>query len=176
MSRGTTPSQTVGPFFRIGLAHLYQSEAAPGGAGGRITLKGRVLDGDGAPVDDALLEFWQADANGNYAQAEGRGFARVATDDDGRFTLTTIKPGRVAGAGGACEAPHLLVAVFMRGLLKHLVTRVYFPEEASNAEDPVLQRVPAERRGTLVAKRAGDGTFAWNVILQGREETVFFDY
>ena len=176
-----TPNQTVGPFFLIGLAKLYRSEIA--GSGDRVTIRGRVLDGDGKPVNDAMLEVWQADAAGHHAgdaaaEAGFPGFARVPTDDDGAFTFTTIKPGRVRGPGGALQAPHLAVAVFMRGLLKHLVTRVYFPDEPSNLDDPVLKLVPGERRATLIATKSGPDPahLTWNVQLQGPDETVFFDY
>ena len=182
MSAGITPSQTVGPFFHIGTADLVRAEiAGPDVAGERVTLAGRVLDGNGAPVDDALVEVWQADAEGRYP-VEGagpgfQGFGRVATDDNGAFRFTSIKPGRVPGPGGQLQAPHLAVAVFMRGLLRHLVTRVYFPDDPANADDPVLQSVPAERRATLVARTGGGaGALEWNVILQGQDETVFFDY
>ena len=123
------------------------------------------------------MEIWQADADGKYGKKGFRGFGRSATDDQGAFRFHTIKPGRVAGSGGKLQAPHLAVNVFMRGLLKQLVTRIYFPDEPANAKDAVLALVPAERRATLVAKKlAGKGgVLAWNVVLQGRDETVFFD-
>jgi protocatechuate 3,4-dioxygenase alpha subunit len=179
MSAGITPSQTVGPFFHIGTSALVRPDiAGPDTPGERVVLRGRVLDGDGAPVDDALIEIWQADAEGRYAETPGgfHGFGRVATDDDGAFRFTTVKPGRVPGPGGRLQAPHLAVNVFMRGLLKHLVTRIYFPDEPANAEDPILQNVPAERRATLVARPGTKaGELEWNVILQGPDETVFFD-
>jgi protocatechuate 3,4-dioxygenase alpha subunit len=185
MPSSATPNQTVGPFFHIGLAWLDRRDVAgPGAAGERVRLDGRVLDGDGRPVADALVEVWQADADGRYAHPEDRrgaasfrGFGRTATDALGAFHFTTVKPGRVPAAGGGLQAPHLAVAVFMRGLLRHLVTRVYFPGEASNAEDPVLSLVEPARRGTLVARAVdGDPTrLAWDVVLQGEAETVFFD-
>ena len=180
VERPITPNQTVGPYFRIGLSHLYIPEVA--GTGDRWMIKGSVLDGDGNPVNDAMIEIWHADAQGAYSPApdgSGRripGFGRVATDAAGVFQFATTKPGRVPGLNGALQAPHLAVMVFMRGLLKHLVTRVYFPDERSNLEDPILNLVPAERRATLVANKTGPGTLEWNVILQGRDETVFFDY
>lgn len=181
-----TASQTIGPFFHIGLEKLSIADLAKSAAGGeKVSIQGRVLDGDGKPVNDALIEIWQANAQGKYAHpddaqdkaldASFKGFGRVATGDNGEFRFVTIKPGRVPGPGGALQAPHLVVAVFMRGLLKHLVTRMYFPGAAGNDEDAVLALVPKERRATLVAKPAGDGAFEWNVILQGRDETVFFD-
>lgn len=188
MSLPATPSQTVGPFFHIGMAHLDTADLAGNeGKGERFAIEGRVLDGDGAPVSDALIEIWQANAHGKYAHLEDtqnkrlqpgfKGFGRVWTDNAGAFRFTTIKPGAVAGPNGTVQAPHLEVAVFMRGLLKHLVTRIYFPDDAAHADDPVLKRVPPERRATLVAKAGADAhRLEWNVVLQGEGETVFFDY
>lgn len=177
MSSGTTPSQTVGPFFHIGLAHLDTTELPVAvGASEAITIEGRVLDGDGAPVNDAVIEVWQADAHGRH---DGRaGFGRIATDADGLFRFATIKPGRVSGVAGALQAPHLVVAVFMRGLLRHLTTRMYFPDDPGNANDVVLNKVPPERRNTLIARalESGGRRLEWNVRLQGEAETVFFDY
>ncbi|MFL6621361.1 MAG: protocatechuate 3,4-dioxygenase subunit alpha [Sulfurifustaceae bacterium] len=179
-----TASQTVGPYFRIGLTPLVTTEIAGTDVPGeRIVIQGRVIDGDGAPVDDALLEIWQADAAGKYptpGAAPARrfhGFGRVPTDNNGAFRFSTIKPGAVPGPGGRRQAPHLVVAVFMRGLLKHLLTRVYFPDEPANADDPILACVPAARRATLVARRPSGSSSAleWNVCLQGADETVFFD-
>jgi protocatechuate 3,4-dioxygenase alpha subunit len=181
-----TASQTVGPFFRIGLEHLYIADLAPAAAAGdKVAIHGRVVDGDGKPVNDAIIEIWQADARGRYAHPDDtqdkpatpdfKGFGRVPTDEHGAFRFTTVKPGSVPGPRGMPQAPHLLVAVFMRGLLKHLLTRVYFPDDPDNAADPVLKLVPAERCATLIAMKANDG-LEWNVILQGENETVFFDY
>ena len=178
MSLHATTSQTVGPYLHIGLTWLIIEDLAPKGvAGERISIAGRVIDGDGKPVNDALVEIWQADADGKYGGKSFRGFGRSATDDKGAFRFRTIKPGRVAGPGGKRQAPHIAVNVFMRGLLKQLVTRVYFPDDPANAKDAVLALVPAERRATLVAKKvAGKGSvLEWNVVLQGRDETVFFD-
>jgi protocatechuate 3,4-dioxygenase alpha subunit len=189
MSLITTSSQTVGPYAKIGFESLAIEDLAPAGATGeRITLTGRVLDGDGKPVNDGVVEIWQANAHGKYAHPEDaqdkpldtafRGFGRSLTRTDGGFRFTTIKPGAVPGPGGATQAPHIVVTVFMRGLLKHLITRVYFPDEPTNADDPVLKLVPQERRASLIAKRApGDkGVLEWNVVVQGKDETVFFDY
>ena len=189
MSLETTASQTIGPYFHIGLTWLVTDHlAGPGVSGEPVAIEGRVLDGDGRPVDDALVEIWQANAHGRYAhpedtrdlplEPEWRGFGRVPTDEGGGFRFTTIKPGRVPAPDGGLQAPHLNVTIFMRGLLKQLVTRIYFPDDPANAEDPVLQRVPAERRATLIAQPlAGHpDALAWNVILQGRGETVFFEY
>lgn len=189
MSLHATASHTVGPFFHIGLAQHHAIDlTGPGVDGERVTILGRVLDGDGRPVGDALIETWQANVHGRYAHPEDdllkplspgfTGFGRVSTDDDGAFRLTTIKPGAVPGPAGTMQAPHLVVVLFMRGLLKHLLTRLYFPDEPANADDPVLNLVPAERRATLVARKsaAEDGVLEWNVILQGADETAFFDY
>jgi protocatechuate 3,4-dioxygenase alpha subunit len=181
-----TASQTVGPYLHIGLAWLTIDRlAAADGTGQRIKIGGRVLDGDGQPVTDALVEIWQANAHGKYAHPEDtqeapltlgfRGFGRVPTDAEGRYQFFTIKPGLVPDPTGGRQAPHLLVSVFMRGLLKRLVTRVYFPDEPANAEDRVLQLVPAERRGTLIAHRMAGDELEWDIVLQGDGETVFFD-
>jgi protocatechuate 3,4-dioxygenase alpha subunit len=173
-----TTSQTVGPFFRVGLARLYRNHLASAGvAGERLNIAGRVKDGDGAPVPDALLEVWQANVRGEYADDPTfHGFGRVATDQEGRFGFTTVKPGAVPGPRGTLQAPHIVVSVFARGLMKRLVTRIYFPDEPANAADFALSLVPAERRGTLIARKtAPPGRLEWNVILQGAEETVFFD-
>lgn len=183
-----TASQTAGPFFQIGLEKLCVADLAKSAASGaKVSIQGRVLDGDGKPVNDALIEVWQANAQGKYAHPDDaqdkpldsgfKGFGRVATGDDGEFRFVTIKPGRVPGPGGALQAPHLVVAVFMRGLLKHLVTRIYFAHDHANAEDAVLKLVPVERRHTLMAREpaGSQGALAWNIILQGRDETVFFD-
>jgi protocatechuate 3,4-dioxygenase alpha subunit len=176
MTLHATTSQTVGPFLHIGLTWLIVEDLAPRGVKGeRVTIAGRVLDGDGKPVNDAAVEIWQADAEGNYGSRKFRGFGRAATDAKGRFRFKTIKPGRVAGPDGALQAPHIAVNIFMRGQLKQLVSRIYFPDDPANAEDAVLALVPAARRGTLVAKRGGPGSLEWNVILQGKDETVFFD-
>jgi protocatechuate 3,4-dioxygenase alpha subunit len=178
MSLHATTSQTVGPYLHIGLTWLIiEKLAAEGVAGERVAITGRIVDGDGKPVDDAAVEIWQANADGKYGQKGFRGFGRSATDEQGRFRFETIKPGRVPGPGGKLQAPHIAVNVFMRGQLKQLVSRIYFPDDPANAEDPVLALVPADRRGTLIAKRATGkaGALEWNVILQGGDETVFFD-
>ncbi len=182
-----TPSQTVGPFFSIGLGWMNRANLAEGCAGEHIAIRGRVLDGDGQPVPDAVLEIWQADATGRYHHPEHAasqndatpffGFGRIPTDAQGQFSFTTIKPGPVHGPDGRPQAPHLQISVFMRGLLKQLVTRLYFPDEPLNASDPVLQVVPESRRETLIARQAkpDENTLEWNVFLQGEKETVFFD-
>jgi protocatechuate 3,4-dioxygenase alpha subunit len=188
VSLHATASQTVGPFFHIGMEKLLISDiAGPGAKGERLSIQGRVLDGDGKPVPDAILEFWQANAVGKYAHpadAQSKpvdpkfnGFGRVATGADGSFSVSTIKPGAAPGAQGAMQAPHIAVSIFMRGMLKRAVSRIYFPGEAANANDPVLLLVPADRRTTLIAKQlAGKtGVLEWNVVVQGEGESVFFD-
>jgi protocatechuate 3,4-dioxygenase, alpha subunit len=189
LSLQTTSSQTVGPYLHIGLAWLVTDNlVAPGVTGENVTIEGRIVDGDGKPVADALVEIWQANAHGKYAhpddtqdkplEAGFKGFGRVPTDHDGRFRFATIKPGRVPAPDGGLQAPHLNVTIFMRGLLKHLITRIYFPDDPANADDAVLNAVPAERRATLVAKPivGQRGALEWNVVLQGSGETVFFEY
>jgi len=187
MSLYASGSQTVGPYLHIGLTWLSrQRMVGPNVKGERVVIQGRVLDGDGVGVNDATIEVWQADAAGKYAQAQDRqaarrgksfrGFGRVMTDAKGAFRISTIKPGRVPGPGGKLQAPHLSIQVFMRGLLKQLYTRIYFPDGSSNAQDPVLRLVPAVRRGTLLARPRAKGVLEWDVILQGRNETVFFDF
>jgi protocatechuate 3,4-dioxygenase alpha subunit len=187
MSLQASTSQTVGPFFIIGCTWLNRHEiAGEGAAGERMTIEGRAVDGDGKPVPDALLEIWQANSHGKYAHPDDtqnkatepnfQGFGRIPTDDDGKFRFTTIKPGSVPGPDGKPQAPHLAVSVFARGLLRRLVTRIYFPDESGNSEDYVLNLVEPERRGTLIAKKTARGiSLEWNVVLQGDGETVFFD-
>lgn len=187
MSLYATGSQTVGPYLHIGLTWLVTRNIAPAGVPGeRVTVQGRLLDGDGAPVNDGLIEIWQANSRGKYAHPDDsqkkpldkrfRGFGRIPTDSRGAFRFTTIKPGSVPGPGGKAQAPHLVVTVFMRGLLKHLATRMYFPDEPGNVRDPLLARVPASRRATLIARRKSRGVLEWNILLQGKGETVFFDF
>ena len=186
---GQTPSQTVGPFFHDALPWPgAETLVGPDTKGDRIEIIGRVLDGDGTPVPDALIEIWQANAAGRYAHPEDgqlkpldpafRGFGRCASDVEGRFRFATIRPGRVPGRGNALQAPHVNLGLFARGLLRRLVTRIYFEDAPENAEDPVLALVqdPA-RRATLLAKRvAGDGAvYRFDIVLQGKGETVFFD-
>jgi protocatechuate 3,4-dioxygenase alpha subunit len=189
MSLQATSSQTVGPFFTIGLDWLNRNElAGPGVAGERVTISGIVLDGDSNPVPDAMLEIWQANSHGKYAHPNDtqdkpldpgfKGYGRIPTDDQGHFHFSTIKPGQVPGPDGKPQAPHIVVSVFARGLLRRLVTRIYFPDEAANAADFALNQIePVARRGTIIAKKSSGtaGALEWNVILQGAEETVFFD-
>ena len=177
MSLHATTSQTVGPYLHIGLTWLIiENLASARVAGERVSIEGRIVDGDGQPVNDAAVEIWQADSRGRYGTKSFRGFGRSATDANGVFRFRTIKPGRVAGPDEKLQAPHIAVNIFMRGQLKQLVTRIYFPGDAANAADPVLRLVPAERRATLIARKSGEaGALRWDVILQGKDETVFFD-
>lgn len=188
MKLPATTSQTVGPFFKIGLSWLYRDNLAGENISGeRVAIQGRVLDGDGNGVPDAIIEIWQANSHGKYAHPEDvqdipveagfTGFGRVPTDAQGRFRFTTITPGAVPGPEGKAQAPHLVISLLMRGLLRRLTTRMYFPDDASNANDPILNLVPTERRSTLIARRVGSGPgpLEWNVVLQGPAETAFFD-
>lgn len=187
-----TTSQTVGPYLHIGLSGLNCADLTAGLTAldtPPVVIEGRVTDGQGKPVPDGMIEIWQADAQGVYqhpddpryagpdaAKSGFTGFGRLPTEPDGSFRITTIKPGRVAGPDGTLQAPHLVVSLFMRGLLKHLSTRMYFPDETqANEQDWILQQVPAARRATLVAQAGYNGTLRWNVNLQGAGETVFFD-
>jgi protocatechuate 3,4-dioxygenase, alpha subunit len=183
---GLTPFQTLGPFFDFGLIIPNGGIIAePGAAGRHVSIEGVVRDGVNDPLPDALVEVWQANAAGKYRhpadshdrplEAAFYGFGRVVTDDRGGFTFNTILPGRVPGPDGALQAPHLVIGVLARGLLTRLVTRLYFENEPSNGEDPVLVLVPAERRSTLVAERIGDDRYRFDIKLQGDGETVFFD-
>jgi len=182
-----TVSQTVGPFFSIGLCPHTPNNLVPANAAAAeiLTVRGRVLDGDGQGVPDAILEIWRADQSRKYEATESdcdpsgvpAGFARIPTNEGGEFEFQTLKPGTIAASTGEAHAPHLAVLIFMRGLLRHLVTRIYFPQEQANEHDPVLRAVPAERRSTLVATAAisNNSELCWNVYLQGEAETVFFE-
>jgi protocatechuate 3,4-dioxygenase alpha subunit len=192
---GITPSATVGPFFLFGLIPstyggtdiITNNLVTPDASGEKIRIEGRVFDGDGAPVPDALIEIWQADAAGRYAHpadtralpnARFKGFGRSPTDSEGRYSFDTIKPGAVPGPNGQIQAPHIAVNLFSRGVLKQMVTRIYFSDEAANSSDPVLGLVPQGRRATLVAqRRARDGqpVYAFDFRMQGEDETVFFE-
>lgn len=196
--RGQTPSQTVGPFYALGLTprecgyeypSLFDASTIRAETRGeRIRIVGRVLDGEGSPIDDAMIELWQADADGRYRHAAGYdespnpdtsfpGFARTGTGvaPDRSFVFRTIKPG---GTGDG-QAPHVILVIFMRGGLNHLYTRVYFADETvANGADPVLSAVPEERRQTLLAQReeSADGVvYRFDIHMQGARETVFFD-
>ena len=183
-----TPSQTVGPFFHLCLTTergCIQRIAGPRTEGERIWLRVRVIDGDGVPVDDAMIEIWQANAEGKYNHPDDKqeksidseflGFGRLGTADDGSCEFETIRPGRVSGPGNALQAPHLNIAVFARGMLKQLYTRVYFADDPANSEDPILALVSPSRRETLLAQPDAPGHWHFDIHLQGGQETVFFD-
>jgi protocatechuate 3,4-dioxygenase alpha subunit len=194
--QGVTPSQTVGPYFAYGLTSKGQYDwndafssnlVTPDTSGERVRVEGTVFDGDGKVVPDCMLEIWQADAQGRFADpqdnralpnAKFRGFGRCGTDGEGRYAFDTIKPGSVPDPDGKAQAPHLLLAVFARGMLRHLYTRIYFSDEKGNSGDPVLAQVPADRRATLIAQRqagGGNAVYTLDLRLQGGAETVFFD-
>lgn len=186
---GLTPTQTVGPFFSPALLRdplniLTTDETA----GERIMIEGRVLDGAGNVVPDALIEIWQANSHGRFnhprdqrdlpLDPEFGGFGRSGTDDDGVYWFETIKPGPVPFEGDQLQAPHLSVMVHARGMLNHAQTRLYFEDEDANATDPILALVPADRRSTLIARRDetdGGVVYRLDIVLQGRDETVFFN-
>ncbi|MGZ4631601.1 MAG: protocatechuate 3,4-dioxygenase subunit alpha [Actinomycetes bacterium] len=182
---GLTPSQTVGPFLHIGLVWDDCVDVVPAGTLGAVWLRGHVYDGEGAPVSDAMVETWQADAQGRFdhpddprgrrSTAGFRAFGRCPTGLDGAWAVRTVKPGPVPTRDGTLQAPHVDLSVFARGLLDRVVTRLYFGDEAdANGLDPVLSTVPAHRRGTLVADRVEDG-YQLDIRLHGEDETVFFD-
>lgn len=175
-----TASQTAGPYWHMIDFPEWADLLRPGSGnegvqGERVVLVGRITDGDGAVAPDALVEIWQAGPDGRHEDVF-HGFGRCATDANGEFRFTTLKPGPVPGRGNATQAPHIQIAIFARGLMTHLVTRAYFAGEALNATDPVLALVedPA-RRATLIAKPEGDGVWRLDIRLQGEAETVFLD-
>ena len=198
-----TPSQTVGPFFAYGLTPEGRCEWDPNGSyawkntvesnlvtpdasGTRIRIEGIVYDGDNLPINDCMIEIWQADSQGRYASPRAgaasntqfKGFGRSATDKAGVFAFDTIKPGQVAGPGGKPQAPHIVVCIFSRGMIRQVYTRLYFDDEATNATDPILTMVPADRRKTLIAhKQVGTepALYRFDIRVQGGDETVFFD-
>jgi protocatechuate 3,4-dioxygenase alpha subunit len=190
-----TPSQTVGPYFKYGLTpgRDYQWNDAfsndlvtPDVSGERIRIIGQVFDGDGKVVPDSMLEIWQADGQGRFADpldtralpnAAFKGFGRCGTDANCVFSFHTVKPGSVPGPGAKPQAPHILLAVFARGMTQQAITRIYFEDESANVADPILTLVPGDRRTTLIARRDQGGVTAYrfDVHLQGDDETVFFD-
>jgi protocatechuate 3,4-dioxygenase alpha subunit len=208
---GQTPSQTVGPFFHYGLPwkggadlvgksemgarpelfpedHYVLNLSSPTGTpeGEVIEVAGRVIDGNGDAVPDAMIELWQANAAGRYASDDDTreeaprdphfvGFGRASTDVEGVYRFRTIRPGRVPGPGNSLQAPHLALSVFGRGLIKRLATRLYFADGEGNDVDPILNAVPEARRDTLVARRTDDGSWWLDIVLKGEDETVFFD-
>jgi protocatechuate 3,4-dioxygenase alpha subunit len=160
-----TPSQTVGPYLHIGLLWEGSEHAVPAGTRGAIWLRGLLVDGNGEPVPDGLVETWQAPG----------GFARSATGPDGTWAVHTVKPDALTARGGGVEAPHIDLSIFARGLLDRVVTRIYFADESqANTADAVLSGLPAHRRATLLAEPTGDG-YRLDIRLQGEHETVFFD-
>ena len=190
-----TPSQTVGPYFKYGLTpgNDYAWNDAFGNdlvtpyvSGERIRIVGQVFDGEGKVIPDSMMEIWQADAQGRFADPQDtraapnaafKGFGRCGADAKGGFEFRTIKPGSVPGPGGKQQAPHILLAVFARGMTQQAITRIYFEGEVGNTADPILALVPTDRRATLIAKREpGDvPTYRFEVHLQGDKETVCFD-
>ncbi len=193
-----TPGQTIGPYFAYCLTpDSYGRKgitdnvlAGPDVAGEHIRVTGRLLDGTGTPMDDALIEVWQANSAGRYnhpadtrkdvpLEAAFKGFGRCMTDKDGRFTFETVKPGRVPGQGNRLQAPHLSIVIQSRGMLSHACSRVYFADETkANGEDPVLASIEAERRPTIIARREdtpGGAVYHLDIHMQGDKETVFFD-
>jgi len=182
-----TPSQTLGPFFHDALPYAAGPNlVSEGTEGERITVEGRITDGDGLAVTDALVEIWQADAQGRYNHPEDEqdkprdemfgGFGRAPTGEDGSFRFQTIKPGAVPGLHDAMQAPHINICILARGVMKRMATRLYFAGEDSNRDDPVLNLVPEGRRRTLMAERAaGEPVYRMDIVLQGENETVFFD-
>ena len=199
-----TPSQTVGPFFAYGLAPHSRCDWQPSDAydwkqtvgsnlvtpdatGTRIRIEGRITDGDGIGINDAMIEIWQADAQGRYASprdtrarpnTQFKGFGRSATDENGEFSFDTVKPGSVPGPEGKPQAPHIVVCIYSRGMLRQLYTRLYFSDESSNSSDPILTLVPGDRRDTLIAHKqshTGHNVYRFDIRVQGGDETVFFD-
>ena len=199
-----TPSQTVGPFFAYGLAPHSRCDWQPSDAydwkqtvgsnlvtpdvtGTRLRIEGRITDGDGIGINDAMIEIWQADAQGRYASprdtrarpnTQFKGFGRSATDKNGEFSFDTVKPGSVPGPEGKPQAPHIVVCIYSRGMLRQLYTRLYFSDESSNSSDPILTLVPGDRRDTLIAHKqsqAGHNVYRFDIRVQGGDETVFFD-
>jgi protocatechuate 3,4-dioxygenase, alpha subunit len=170
VAAGQTPSQTVGPYFALGLFGREANELVAPETHGAVRVSGRVLDGAGEPVPDAMVEVWQADEEGRYTGDFGWG--RSGCDPEGRFSFVTVKPGRVADGSGGWQAPHLMVMVFARGLLKPVLTRMYFPDDdAAHADDHVLSAVAD---GSSLIARPADGGLEFDVRLQGEDETVFF--
>jgi protocatechuate 3,4-dioxygenase alpha subunit len=185
-----TPSQTVGPFFHYGLIFAGENDLLNEETKGQhILIKGKVIDGDGTVVPDAMIETWQADAQGVYnhpadpkhAKADPNfgGFARAATNDDGIYEIKTVKPGAVSWDGEKDQAPHINVRVFARGMLIHAYTRMYFSDEKTNQDDPVLNlEGVAGRKDTLIANYeeiGGGPAYRFDIRLQGDQETVFFN-
>lgn len=185
-----TPAQTVGPFYAIGLTSETMNVLATDSIQGqRIRIEGRVFDGDGKPMPDAMVEIWQANAYGRYNHPDDKqekpfdssftGWGRSGTDENCLYSFETIKPGPVPGPGDSVQAPHVNVVVFARGMLVHAFTRIYFSDEPANENDPVLKSIKKKtRRPTLIAARTecgGKPVYHFDIRLQGKDETVFFD-
>lgn len=185
-----TPSQTVGPFYSIGLTRRAMNLLAGADVDGEhIRIEGQVIDGDGVPVPDAMIEIWQANAYGRYNHPDDKqekpldqsftGWGRSGTDENCFYSFETIKPGAVPGAGDSVQAPHVNVCVFARGMLVHAYTRIYFADQPANAADPLLNSIKNKaRRQTLIAarqERDGKAVYRFDIRLQGENETVFFD-
>ncbi|AOR81203.1 protocatechuate 3,4-dioxygenase subunit alpha [Novosphingobium resinovorum] len=186
-----TPSQTVGPFYAYCLTPedygtlppLFGAQLATEDAEGeRITIQGTITDGEGAMVPDALIEIWQPDGQGRFAGAHPelrnsafKGFGRRHCDKSGNFSFQTVKPGRVPTADGVMQAPHIALSIFGKGLNRRLYTRIYFADEASNAEDPVLSMLSEDERVTLIATSESPAAYRLDIRLQGDGETVFFE-
>ena len=190
---GITPSQTVGPFYAYGLTPngkyawndaFTNNLLTPDVTGDKIRIEGVIYDGAGKLVPDAVLEIWQADAQGRFADPQDsrglsnsswRGFGRSGTTDAGEYSFDTVKPGAVPGIDGKDQAPHIVMAVFGRGMTMQSMTRIYFEDEAATADDAVMNLVPADRRATIIAKKTAPGVYRFDIHLQGANETVFFD-
>lgn len=189
MDHVPVPSQTVGPFFHLGCTdrHCVASLVSAATKGERLHLKICVLDGDGVPVPDAMIEIWQANSEGKYNHPDDpqksavgpgfSGFGRLPTDDKGCCVFETVKPGQVAAHHGGMQASHVNISVFARGVLKRLPTRAYFSGDPALESDPVLALVPKERQETLLLRNSPDQLSKWyfEIRLCGENETVFFD-
>jgi protocatechuate 3,4-dioxygenase alpha subunit len=183
-----TPFSTVGPFFKLLVRDRAEGTdvlVTAATRGRRITIEGTLRGGDGEPIDDGLIEIWQADANGCFQHPEDpragsadpafTGFGRAATGPPGTFLFQTVKPGSVPGPDGRPQAPHILLSVMARGIMSRCWTRIYFDDETANEGDAILRLVPPDRRATLIARTIGDGRYRFDVVVQGAGETVFFD-
>ena len=187
-----TPSQTVGPYFAYGLAPHSRCNWSPDQKiyDWKETVGANLVTPDatdGLPINDAMIEIWQADSQGRYASprdsrarpnTQFRGFGRSATDANGAYSFDTIKPGAVPGPDGKAQAPHIVVCVYSRGMLRQIYTRLYFSDEAANSGDAILSLVPADRRGTLIAHKEpgkSPAVYRFDIRVQGGAETVFFD-